>query len=183
MAQKKMITVTLEVRELKHDIMNRSHITGEVKEAEGKDYRAASHMQASEDEGPDYQMLRSICNAFSHIKTELSEYLHEESTTSNNRINKAVDERGRLQLAFMLPSNFDNSACDSLGGMLHEYIVNRTLSEWYLITNKEDAQGYAGMAVGALEQAKQALYKRLRPARPIHTEQDNGTYRMQRELL
>lgn len=183
MAQKKMITVTLEVRELKHDIMNRSHITGEVKKAEGKDYRAASHMQASEDEGPDYQMLRSICNAFSHIKTELSEYLHEESTTSNNRINKAVDESGRLQLAFMLPSNFDNSACDSLGGMLHEYIVNRTLSEWYLITNKEDAQGYAGMAVGALEQAKQALYKRLRPARPIHTEQDNGTYRMQRELL
>ena len=183
MAQKKMITVTLEVRELKHDIMNRSHITGEVKEAEGKDYRAASHMQASEDEGPDYQMLRSICNAFSHIKTELSEYLHEESTTSNNRINKAVDESGRLQLAFMLPSNFDNSACDSLGGMLHEYIVNRTLSEWYLITNKEDAQGYAGMVVGALEQAKQALYKRLRPARPIHTEQDNGTYRMQRELL
>lgn len=183
MAQKKMITVTLEVRELKHDIMNRSHITGEVKEAEGKDYRAASHMQASEDEGPDYQMLRSICNAFSHIKTELSEYLHEESTTSNNRINKDVDESGRLQLAFMLPSNFDNSACDSLGGMLHEYIVNRTLSEWYLITNKEDAQGYAGMAVGALEQAKQALYKRLRPARPIHTEQDNGTYRMQRELL
>lgn len=183
MAQKKMITVTLEVRELKHDIMNRSHITGEVKEAEGKDYRAASHMQASEDEGPDYQMLRSICNAFSHIKTELAEYLHEEGTTSNNRINQAVDESGRLQLAFMLPSNFDNSACDSLGGMLHEYIVNRTLSEWYLITNKEDAQGCAGMAVGALEQAKQALYKRLRPARPIHTEQDNGTYRMQRELL
>lgn len=183
MAQKKMITVTLEVRELKHDIMNRSHITGEVKEAEGKDYRTASHMQASEDEGPDYQMLRSISNASSHIKTELAEYLHEEGTTSDNRINKAVDESGRLQLTFMLPSNFDNSACDSLGGMLHEYIVNRTLSEWYLITDKEDAQDYAGMAVGALEQAKQALYKRLRPTRPIHTDQDNGTYRMQRELL
>lgn len=183
MAQKKMITVTLEVRELKHDIMNRSHITGEVKEAEGKDYRAVSHMQASEDEGPDYQMSRSICNAFSHIKTELAEYLHEEGTTSNNRISKAVDESGRLRLTFMLPSNFDNSACDSIGGMLHEYIVNRTLSEWYLITDNEDAQGYAGMAVGALEQAKQALYKRLRPTRPIHTEQDNGTYRMQRELL
>lgn len=170
MEKKKTIVVTLESKEIKFDVMNKSHLTGQARNAEGKDYRATAYMQASEDDEHAYQLLRSICNAFSHLKVELGEYLHEDGSTSNNRINKTVEDGGKLTLSFLLPSNFNNSACDSLGGMLHEYIVDRTLSEWFVITDKQDAQDYANLATDALNQAKQALYKRERPTRPTYTD-------------
>ena len=157
MEQKKTITVTLESKEIKFDVMNKSHLTGQARNAEGKDYRSTAYMQASED-------------AFSHLKVELGEYLHEDGSTSNNRINKAVEKGEKLTLSFLLPSNFNNSACDSLGGMLHEYIVDRTLSEWFVITDKADAQDYANLATDALDRAKQALYKRERPTRPTYND-------------
>lgn len=169
MEQKKNVTVTLESKEIKFDVMNKSHLTGQARNAEGKDYRVTAYMQASEDDEHAYQILRSISNAFSHLKVELGEYLHEDGSTTNNRINETVEDGGQLVLVFRLPSNFNNSACDSLGGMLHEYIVDRTLSEWFVITDKEDAQDYANLAVDALNRAKQALYKRERPTRPTYT--------------
>ena len=170
MEKKKTIVVTLESKEIKFDVMNKSHLAGQARNAEGKDYRATAYMQASEDDEHAYQLLRSISNAFSHLKVELGEYLHEDGSTSNNRINKTVEDGGKLTLSFLLPSNFNNSACDSLGGMLHEYIVDRTLSEWFVITDKQDAQDYANLATDALNQAKQALYKRERPTRPTYTD-------------
>ena len=170
MEQKKTIVVTLESKEIKFDVMNKSHLTGQARNAEGKDYRSTAYMQASEDDEHAYQILRSISNAFSHLKVELGEFLHEDGSTSNNRINKTVEDGGKLTLSFLLPSNFNNSACDSLGGMLHEYIVDRTLSEWFVITDKQDAQDYANLATDALNQAKQALYKRERPTRPTYTD-------------
>lgn len=170
MEQKKTIVVTLESKEIKFDVMNKSHLTGQARNAEGKDYRATAYMQASEDDEHAYQILRAISNAFSHLKVEFGEYLHEDGSTSNNRINKTVEVGGQLTLSFLLPSNFNNSACDSLGGMLHEYIVDRTLSEWFVITNKDDAQDYANLASVALDRAKQALYKRERPTRPTYND-------------
>lgn len=166
---KKTVTVTLETKELKFDVMNKSHLTGQARNAAGKDYRATAYMQASEDEEHAYQILRSISNAFSHLKVELGEYLHEDGSTTNNRISRIVEDGGQLKLAFSLPSNFNNSACDSLGGMLHEYIVDRSLSEWFVITDKEDAADYAKLADIALDRAKQALYKRERPERPTYS--------------
>ena len=168
MESKKNVTVTLESREIKFDVMNKSHLTGQAKNAAGADYRATAYMQASEDDEHAYQILRSISNAFSHLKVELGEYLHEDGSTSNNLVNTQVENGGQLKLEFMLPSNFNNSACDSLGGMLHEYIVDRTLSEWFVITNPGDAQNYANLAAEALDRAKQALYKRERPTRPTY---------------
>lgn len=170
MESKKTITVTLESKEIKFDVMNKSYLTGQARNAEDKNYRSTAYMQASEDDEHAYQILRSISNAFSHLKEELGEYLHEDVSTSNNRINKAVEDGGKLTLAFLLPSNFNNSACDSLGGMLHEYIVDRSLSEWFVITNKADAQEYAQLAEQALDRAKQALYKRERPTRPTYND-------------
>lgn len=167
---RKTVTVILESKELKFDVMNKSHLTGQARKNDGStDYRSAAYMQVSDDEEYVYQIMRSISNAFSHLKVELGEYLNEDNSTTNNLINDKVERGEQLVLEFMLPSNFNNSSCDSLGAMLHEYIVDSTLSEWFVITNKNDAQDYATLAQNALEQAKQALYKRQRPTRPTYT--------------
>lgn len=165
---KKTLSITLEVKELMFDIMNKAYLTGQSREAEqgGKAYESASKMQASEDNDNSYQLRRSISNAFSSLKSLLGEYLDENKTTSNNRIPKEVDDDGQLVMAFKLPSNYNNASADSLGNGIHAYIVDITLSEWFTITNKADAQDYLNHSAVSLEIVKRALYKRSRPTRP-----------------
>lgn len=166
---KKTITVTLEVKEIVFDVMNKTHLTGQARRAANPEaYEATAYMQASEDDESSYQLRRSINNAFSKLKVELGEYLNEDASTANNRIKNEVDNDGQLKLTFLLPSNFNNSACDSLGGGMHEYIVDYAIFDWFTITNKADAADYLKLADTALAQARQALYKRERPERPTY---------------
>ncbi|MCM1356434.1 MAG: hypothetical protein NC212_08525 [Staphylococcus sp.] len=168
--KKKVITVTQEVRELMFDVTNKAFLTGRAREAEKtKDYESASNMQASEDEEDSYQLRRSLANAFSSLKSLLGEYLDEDKTTTNNLIDKAIDDDGQLTLAFRLPSNYNNASADSLGKGIHAYLVDMVLSEWFTITNKNDAQDYVNHAASSLEIVKRALYKRSRPNRPSFT--------------
>lgn len=167
---KKTLTVTLEVKELMHDIMNKAYLTGQAREADGsKGYEAASNMQASEDEENSYQLRRSLANAFSALKSLLGEYLDENRVSSNNLIQKSIDDDGQLSLAFLLPSNYNNASADSLGNGIHAYLVDMSLAEWFTITNKADAQDYMNHATASLEIVKRALYKRSRPTRPTYT--------------
>lgn len=166
---KKILTVTLEVRELLHDIMNKAYLTGQAREAEGaKGYEAASNMQASEDEDNSYQLRRSLANAYSSLKSLLGEYLDENRVSSGNLIQQEIDQDGQLRLAFKLPSNYNSASADSLGNGIHAYLTDMTLAEWFTITNKADAQDYMNHATTSLEVVKRALYKRSRPTRPTY---------------
>lgn len=167
---KKTITVTLKVAEMVYDVENKTHLTGVSRIAsETLNYEAGAHMQASEDNEHSYQIRRSINNAFAELKVELGEYLSEDGSTTNNLIKDEIDNDGELTLAFLMPSNFNNSACDSLGSGLHEYIVDMAIYDWYIITDKADAADYQALAAAALERTKKALYKRERPTRPIYS--------------
>lgn len=171
MENKKNLSVTLEVKELMFDAMNKTFLTGKAREAEqkGQNYESASNMQASEDDENSYQLRRSLANAFSSLKSLLGEYLDEDCSTSNNLIDKKVDEDGQLVLAFKLPSNYNNASADALGNSLHAYVVDVMVAEWFTITNREDAQTYAQHSLLSLENAKRALYKRSRPSRPQYS--------------
>ena len=156
---KKTLTVTQQVKELVYDIKNKSYLTGQAREAEGKkNYEAASNMQASDDEENSYQIRRSLANAFS-----------EDKTTSDNLINTEIDNDGSLTLAFELPSNYNNASADSLGNGIHAYLVDMALGDWFAITNKEDADTYISHSAVSLENVKRALYKRSRPERPTYS--------------
>ncbi len=166
---KQNIGVRLQVKEIIFDIMNKTHLTGHAREAEGKkNYEASSYMQASEDTEASYQIRRSVSNAFAQIKVLLGEYLEENTKMTTNLINDIVDNDGVLELEFLMPSNFHNSAVDSLGNGCHQYIVNKSIADWFVITNPEEAANYVALANEALETAKRALYKRARPVRPTY---------------
>lgn len=167
---KKTLTVTQQVKELVYDIQNKAYLTGQAREAEGKkSYEAASNMQASDDMENSYQIRRSLANAFSALKSLLGEYLSEDKSTSDNLISQEIDNDGKLTLAFELPSNYNNASADSLGNGIHAYLVDMALSDWFAITNKEDADTYVAHSSVSLENVKRALYKRSRPERPIYS--------------
>ena len=147
---KKILTVTQQVKELVYDIQNKAYLTGQAREAEGKkNYEAASNMQASDDEENSYQIRRSLANAFSSLKSLLGD--------------------GVLELAFELPSNYNNSSADALGNGIHAYLVDMALGDWFAITNPEDAASYVQHSAISLENVKRALYKRSRPERPTYS--------------
>lgn len=167
---KQNLTVNLEVKEIMFDISNKAYLTGRAREAEkSKDYEAASNMQASGDTEDNYQLTRSVANHFSSVKSIMGEYLDEKTTTTDNLINTVIESGGKLTLAFKLPSNYNSASADSLGKGIHAFIVNKSLFDWFTITNKQDAADYDKLANDALETARQALYKRSRPERPTYT--------------
>lgn len=166
--EKKNLAVILQVKEIMFDVMNKAYLTGQAREASGKGYEEASNMQASEDAENSYQLRRSLANAFSTLKSLLDEYLDENTTTTSNLVQKEIDNDGVLSLAFKLPSNYNNASADSLGNGIHSYLVDMTLSEWFTITNKEDAKDYVDHSAASLEIVKRALYKRSRPTRPTY---------------
>ena len=166
--EKKNLAVTLQVKEIMFDVMNKAYLTGQAREASGKGYEEASNMQASEDTENSYQLRRSLANAFSTLKSLLGEYLYENTTTTSNLVQKEIDNDGVLSLAFKLPSNYNNASADSLGNGIHSYLVDMTLGEWFTITNKEDAKDYIDHSAASLEIVKRALYKRSRPTRPTY---------------
>ena len=170
MAERKSITVSLQVKELMYDITNKAYLTGKAREANGMDYKASSNMQASEDEENSYQLRRSLTTAFSGLKSILGEYLDENNTTTDNLLIKEVDNDGVLKLGFKMPSNFNSSSVDAMGKGIHAYLVDLTLSEWFAIANPKDAQYYAEHSVQSLAVVEKALYKRSRPERPDYGE-------------
>lgn len=168
---KKTVTVTQQVAELIYDIQNKSYLTGQAREADGNtNYEAASNMQASNDDENSYQIRRSVAAAFSSLKSLLGQYLVETATTSDNLISSTIEDDGELKLSFLLPSNFNNASVDSLGNGIHSYLVDMALSDWFAITNKNDAADYITHAQFSLENIKRALYKRSRPDRPTYTD-------------
>lgn len=169
MAEKIPLEVKEQVKEILYDVMNKTHLTGNAREAEDpKRYEAASKMKASMDEDDLYQLERSLATAFSGLKSILGEYLDEETTTTGNLIEQEIENEGELKLTFMLPSNFNSASADSLGKGIHAYLVDMIIGDWFVITNKADAEGYYSHAAVSLETVRRALYKRSRPKRPVY---------------
>lgn len=164
------LPVTIQTKEVKFDIMNKTHVTARSLQAAGTvNFEAAAHMQASEDAENSYELIRAINDSIAEVKVELGEYLDEDTTSTDNLIKSAVENGEAVVLSFKMPSNFNNSAADALGAGIHEFVVGRSCYAWYRQTNMAIADACNKDAGEALNRAKKALYKRSRPERPTYT--------------
>lgn len=159
-AAKKIINVTIDMGEIIYDIMNETYLRGRTLQNE-QNYKEVASMYASLDEENRFKIMRSIKRAYSEVKGASSEYLSE---AVNDVDNGQIDDDD-LKLTFEMPSNYNEAAASSIAESIHAYIVNATVSDWYIVTNTQDAAGYEAMATGSLEQVKMALSRRSRPTR------------------
>ena len=167
---KKNLAVTIQTKELKFAIMNKTHVTARSLQASGKlNYEAAAHMQASEDLENSYEIIRAISNAIAETKVELAEYLNETTTATDNLIDSDVENGNAITINFLLPSNYNSAAADALGRGIHEFVVGRSIYEWYRQTCPKIAEACKVDAEAELDRSKKALYKRSRPERPTYT--------------
>jgi hypothetical protein len=163
---RKALTITLEVKELMFDIMNKAHLTGRARQGESKGYERSSDIQVAEGEEGEYQIRRSLSDTFAQLKTMFDEYLDEEHEMADDLVRAAIDNDGQLTLKFRLPSNYNSATAEALSSSIHTYMVDMALSQWYEITNKEDVEDIASRASASIAVARRALYRRSRPTRP-----------------
>lgn len=162
MAKKKLVTATIEMDWLIFDILNETYLRGRTIQND-KNYKEVASMFASEDEENFEKVLRSIKKAFGEVKTELAEYLSEDGLETTNA---AISEDEDLTLNLTMPSNFNEAATVGLGEAVHDYIKNVAVSDWYLVTNKEDTEAYVALSQKSLESIRKSMSRRSRPKRP-----------------
>lgn len=162
MATKKKVTATIDIKELLYDIMNETYLRGRTIQ-NGENHKEVASMYASEDDENLDKLLRSINKGFAEVKTELAEYLDEDGTSTDN---SRYDGESDLVLNLTMPSNFNEAATAGVGEAIHDYLKNTAIAEWYLVTNKADAEQYITLAQKSLVSIQQAVSKRSRPKRP-----------------
>lgn len=159
---KKPVKVTIKISWLLYDIMNETFLRGRT--IQNKDnHKEVASMFASEDEENREKILRSIKKAFAEVKTELAEYLNENGTTTDN---SHYDGTTDLVLNLTMPSNFNEAATAGVGEAVHDYLKNMAIAEWYLVTNKADADQYVALANKSMANIQQSVSKRSRPTKP-----------------
>lgn len=156
------LTITLYMSELLYDLRNKAYLTGRSRRADGKDAEFTSNMQACEDEADNNQVLRSIQNAYGQLLVELSEgFFDVAEKTSKNELMTADN----ITLVLSVPSNYNLGIRDSLTSAIHDYLINKALMDWFMITNKDDAKDYADLAAVSLQNIHNAFNRRVRPKR------------------
>lgn len=162
--QKKNVTVTIKISWLLYDIKNETYLRGRT--IQNKDnHKEVASMYASEDEENLEKILRSIKKGLAEVKSELAEYLNEDGMEVDN---SHLDWTQNLVLNLKMPSNFNEAATVGIGEAVHDYLKNSAVAEWYLVTNKADAEDYFALAQKSMSAIQQAVSKRSRPTRPVN---------------
>lgn len=155
------LQITISIPELVYDIQNKTYLTGRSRST-GDNHRQVAMMQANDDEENINQIKRSIGNGFARINAELSEVLDLHVESADNQLK--TDETQR-SLLLHLPANFSTASSSAIADAIHSYIVANATAEWFMITNKPDAEDYLKIASQNLGLLREALCKRSRPVR------------------
>ena len=160
---RKSVTITLYESELIYEVQNKTSLTGKSRD-DGKNFEQVSHMKASEDDESRNQILRSIGNAAALLKTKLDEYVTSSATSANNaQLTGAAGETIVFNLS--MPENYNLAMNEAVTAGMHQYIVNRCMVDWFVMTNKADAKEYAELAAQNIIDIREAINKRVRPTR------------------
>lgn len=164
---KKTETITLHVSELIYDVRNKAYLTGKSRK-NGENHEAVANMQASEDEEDENQILRSLQSATGELRNVMSEYM---SDTSASDDNIWLDKTKNKTITFTLsmPSNYNQATVKTISSAAHDYAVNKAVSDWLLITDKNDAGDYLSKANANAATIREALSKRVCPSRTAPT--------------
>lgn len=159
---KKKVKATIKMPWLLFDIMNETFLRGRTIQNK-ENHKEVASMFASEDQENREKILRSIKRAFTEVQTTLGEYLDENGTeTDNSHFDGTTD----LVLNLEMPSNFNEAATTGVGEAVHAYLANTAIAEWYVVTNKPDAETYFELANKSMALIEQTVSKRSRPKAP-----------------
>ena len=159
----KTIDIVLYMSELVYDIQNKTYLTGEAS-ANDDNFKHISDIQLSEDEEQVNQIRRSIENSVKALSNVLADHMPINEEFSTNKLG----DNKNLIIKLSLPSNFNSALTDSISTAMHQYIVNRSIGEWFLITNGPNVESYMTSAAANINQIRESISKRVRPQKQLN---------------
>ena len=165
---RKSLTITLYMSELIYDFQNKAFLTGRSRRAASMDAEAASNIQASDDDEDKNQALRSIQNAYSQLLVELSESVQTDTGTTAS--NELISGDTNITINLSLPSNYPLALKDALTSSIHDYIINKALMDWFIITNPNESKTYSELSIAAIKNLHETFNRRERPSRTAPNE-------------
>lgn len=162
---KKELTINVSMSQLLYDIENKLHLIGISRES-GNTPEGVEHIQADDLPASRNQLLRSIQEAIGTVYHSLHEYVTDIDT---DQAGNALPGESDYSVRLLVPANYNTQMVKPLADLIHQYVVNTVLMDWLLITDKPDAAEYATSAATNLKQIDSILCKRVRPSRPIYS--------------
>ena len=156
---KKKVVLTLYRKEIEYDIRNKARLTALRQTEISPEQR--SYLEVDDLDRSSNQMSRSISNAYGALRAALSEYLEANTPTADDELVTA----GNMTVTLRMPMGFRNSVVRSVAPLMHRYIVDYALAEWYALGGSVDASTYATAAGEELAAIESLLNARRRPLR------------------
>ena len=158
----KIITITLKKTEILYDIENTTYLVGNSRST-GTNFEQVSNMQNSGEEEDRNFILRSVENAFFEAKRNLSRYIDETKTATDNEL---MTETGDLVLTLNVTDMFNEASTDALKSSSHEFIIASALTDWFANVKPDEMTIYQARKNAAHVNMLSALYRKKAPLRP-----------------
>ena len=75
-----------------------------------------------------------------------------------------------ITINLSLPSNYPLALKDALTSSIHDYIINKALMDWFIITNPNESKTYSELSIAAIKNLHETFNRRERPSRTAPNE-------------
>lgn len=158
------VTITLYRSEIDYDIGMITHVVANRALAAGATFEQAYNYSNTDDfNGEANLVMRFEESAINELIAALGRYLPETIISSNNSL--SIAEVESFDFPFVLPDTFNLSFVRPLRSAMHDYVVNRTLFEWFKNSKPDEAVNYRDLYEDALGKTVVYLNKRTKPVR------------------
>lgn len=132
MIKKHKITVTLDWTSINKDVQDKAYRMARLAKLGVDNTTAADRLESEITLGDEDMSLlkRAMSQGLAEVVTMCGQYVWNTSHTSDNYILDGKD----VTITLMMPINFNLAGCESLGQMIHTYIVAKAMTEWFRYT-------------------------------------------------
>lgn len=165
--KKHKITVLLDWASLNKDVQDKAYRMARLAKLGVADQAAADKLESEISLGDEDMSLlkRAMAQGLAEVVTMCGEYVWNTSHTSDNYIVKDKN----VTLTLMMPVNFNLAGCESLGQMIHAYIVAKAMTEWYRYTVPARVEEQMLLCENARREIQKILGARVRMLTNVRT--------------
>lgn len=154
-----IVTVTLKRSELDYDVGMIAHVIMNRELARGATQEQGWNYANTDDGSGEVHLIsRFEENAINELISSFSKYLPDSITSSDNDL--SVADVPSFDFPFNVPDNFMLSYVRPLRSAMHEYVVNKTLYDWFMRVKPDEAVLYKELYEEAMDKAKGYINKR-----------------------
>ena len=152
------ITITLKKPEIDYDIAMTTHVVMNRELAAGASQEQGFNYANTQDESGEVHLItRFTEKAITEVASALARHLHDYKYESDNDLPSFVG----VTFILSMPDNFDKTMTDRLRSAIHDYIVNKTIYEWYMRTKPDEAAIYRDLSEASKDDIRSALNARV----------------------